>query len=64
VHLIGIVTKQGYLDGLHSVNTDVDPGLAAAAVEAASHWLYQPSLLNGQPVAVITAIDITFELVQ
>jgi TonB family protein len=64
VHLIGIVTKEGYLDGLHAVNADVDPGLAAAAVEAASHWLYQPSLLNGQPVSVMTAINITFELVQ
>jgi TonB family protein len=62
VRLVGIVTKQGLLDGLHVVNTDVDPGLAAAALEAASHWMYQPSLLNGEPVAVLTNIDITFEL--
>jgi len=46
------------------VNTDVDPGLASAAMEAAAHWLYQPSMLNGEPVAVMTTIDIKFELVQ
>jgi hypothetical protein len=32
--------------------------------EAARHWLYQPSLLNGEPVAVPTTIDFQFELPQ
>jgi outer membrane biosynthesis protein TonB len=44
------------------VNTDSDPGLVAAAVEAARRWVYQPSLLNGQAVAVLTTIDFRFEL--
>jgi TonB family protein len=62
VHLRAILTKQGYLTNLQVMNTEVDAGLAAAAMEAAAHWLYQPSLLNGQPVAVLTNIDISFEL--
>jgi TonB family protein len=64
VSLRGVVTKAGDLTDLAVVNTDVDPGLATAAMEAARHWLYQPSLLNGQPVAVLTTIDVRFELEQ
>jgi len=64
VRLIGIVSKQGFLQNLRVLNTDIDPGLATAAMEAASHWQYRPSLLNGEPVEVLTNIDITFELVQ
>ena len=61
VHLAAIIGKQGYLTEIHAISSP-NPGLVAAAVEAASHWLYQPSLLNGEPVAVETMIDITFEL--
>jgi TonB family protein len=60
----GVITKEGYLDHLEVVNTDVDPGLATAAMDAARHWLYQPSLLNGEPVAVLTSIEFRFELPQ
>jgi protein TonB len=42
----------------------VKPGLAAAALDAVRQWRYQPTLLNGQPVEVVTAIDIRFELEQ
>jgi TonB family protein len=64
VTLRGVITKEGYLDHLEVVNTDVDPGLATAAMDAARHWLYQPSLLNGEPVAVLTSIEFRFELPQ
>lgn len=60
VHLAAIIGKQGYLTAIHPLGGP--EGLIASAVEAASHWLYQPSLLNGEPVEVETAIDITFEL--
>jgi len=64
VMLRALITKQGYLSHLEVVNTDVDPGLAAAAKDAVSHWLYQPTLLNGEPVEVLTTIDVTFALTQ
>ena len=42
----------------------MNPGLALAALEAVRQWRYQPTLLNGQPVEVVTNIDVTFELDQ
>jgi TonB family protein len=44
------------------VNTTVDPGLARAALDAVRQWRYQPALLNGEPVEVVTTITMTFEL--
>jgi TonB family protein len=46
------------------INTDVHPGLAKAALDAVSQWRYQPTLLNGQPVEVVTTITIEFRLAQ
>jgi TonB family protein len=45
------------------VNT-VHPGLARAALDAVRQWRYQPTLLNGQPVEVVTTITVSFELDQ
>jgi TonB family protein len=45
------------------INT-VHPGLAQAAVDAVRQWRYQPTLLNGQPVEVVTTVTVTFELDQ
>jgi len=39
-----------------------DPVLSPAAIEAVRHWRYEPSLLNGQPIDVETAIDVIFSL--
>jgi protein TonB len=40
------------------------PLLVAAAIEAVQQWRYQPTLLNGQPVEVLTEIDVNFTLSQ
>ncbi len=67
VVLRAVVTKQGYISDLTADpagNTGVDPGLVKAAMDAVWHWLYQPTLLNGQPVAVLTTISVKFELTQ
>ena len=45
------------------VNT-VDPGLAQAALDAFRQWRYQPTLLNGEPVEVVTTVTMSFELEQ
>jgi TonB family protein len=37
---------------------DGDPGLTKAAVESVKQWEYQPTLLNGVPVEVITETDV------
>ncbi|MDZ7638091.1 MAG: energy transducer TonB [Bryobacterales bacterium] len=38
------------------------PLLVRAAVEAVSQWRYRPTMLNGDPVEVITQITVTFRL--
>ncbi|MBV8728525.1 MAG: energy transducer TonB, partial [Acidobacteriia bacterium] len=40
------------------------PLLVPAAVEAVKQWVYQTTLLNGQPVGVETEIDVNFTLAQ
>lgn len=37
------------------------PLLVAAAMEAVKQWLYRPTLLNGDPVEVITQIEVLFK---
>ncbi len=36
--------------------------LIQAATDAVSQWLYRPTLLNGNPVSVITTVDVNFTL--
>ena len=38
------------------------PLLVKAAMEAVASWRYQPTLLNGDPVEVVTEIDVNFTL--
>lgn len=38
------------------------PLLQQAAMDAVRQWVYQPTLLNGQPVQVVTQIDVNFTL--
>jgi TonB family protein len=64
VKIRAVIGKDGRLLNPKVINTEVHPGLAKAALEAVGKWLYQPTLLNGQPVEVLTTIDIAFELDQ
>jgi protein TonB len=38
------------------------PLLVPSAQEAVKQWVYQPTLLNGEPVEVVTQIDVNFTL--
>jgi TonB family protein len=57
-----VISTAGALLNLEVVNTDVDPRLAKAALDAVGQWVYQPTLLNGQPVEVVTTITLDFRL--
>ena len=41
-----------------------EPMLAEAAKEAVQQWVYRPTLLNGDPVVVVTQVDVNFTLSQ
>jgi protein TonB len=38
--------------------------LAQAAKDAVQQWVYKPTLLNGDPVEVMTQVDVNFTLSQ
>jgi TonB family protein len=59
----GVVSTIGTLLNPQVVNT-VDQRLARLALDAVSHWTYQPSLLNGEPVESATTISVDFRLGQ
>jgi len=55
-----IIAKDGRILDLQLVSGH--PLLAPAAFEAVKNWVYSPTLLNGQPVEVITQVDVNFTL--
>ena len=62
VLLHAVVGKDGTPLSLQVLNSQINPDLARAAVEAVSQWRYQPTLLNGDPVEVDTTITVNFTL--
>ena len=62
VILHAIIGMEGNPLSLRVVNTQVDPELARAAVEAVSKWRYSPTLLNGDPIEVDTTVMVNFKL--
>jgi protein TonB len=62
VHLVGIIAKDGTIKNLQLISGH--PLLTRAAIDAVSQWVYQPTLLSGEPVEVICPIDVNFTLNQ
>ena len=62
VLLRAVISVEGNLLGVSVMNTSVDAELAKAAMDAVQQWRYQPTLLNGEPVEVVTTIAVTFRL--
>ena len=62
VRLVAIIGKGGAIENLQV--SAGHPLLVPAAVEAVKQWLYQPTLLSGEPVDVITQIEVNFTLSQ
>jgi len=56
------IGKDGHVENLTLVSGP--PLLVQAAMEAARQSVYRPTLLNGQPVSVITTVDENFTLSQ
>jgi TonB family protein len=61
VLLEAVISTGGSILSLRAVTT-ADPDLAAAAKTAVQQWHYQPTLLNGEPVEVVTTITVDFRL--
>ena len=62
VRLQGVIAKDGTIQQLQILSGH--PMLTRAALDAVRQWVYRPMLLNGDPVEVITGIDVIFTLSQ
>jgi TonB family protein len=60
VRLNAVIAKDGTVRDLQILSGH--PLLVPAAVEAVKQWRYQTTLLNGNPVEVMTTIDVNFTL--
>lgn len=62
VKFTAVIGKDGAIQNLQLVSGH--PLLVQAAQDAVKQWVYQPTTLNGEPVEVITQIDVNFTLSQ
>ena len=60
VHLEAIIARDGVVRSLRVIGGH--PLLVRAAVEAVEQWTYYPTLLNTEPVEVLTEIEVNFKL--
>jgi protein TonB len=60
VEFTATINKEGTIENLQLVRGH--PLLVNAAREAILQWRYRPTLLNGEPVEVITDIVVKFTL--
>lgn len=60
VILEAIIDREGRVEGLRVLSGH--PLLVKAACEAVQQWRYRPTLLNGQPVEVLTQVTVNFSL--
>ncbi|MBZ5625485.1 MAG: TonB family protein [Acidobacteriia bacterium] len=60
VKLSAIVSKDGTIQHLEVISGH--PLLVPAALEAGNQWVFTPTLLKGEPVEVVTQIDVNFTL--
>jgi len=61
VVLEGVISMQGEPLSLKVLNSP-DPDLAKAALDAVKQWRYEPTLLNGEPIEVVSTIAVRFHL--
>jgi protein TonB len=62
VKLQAIISRDGTIQQLQVMQGH--PLLVPNALEAVKQWVYKPTLLNGEPVEVVTVIDVNFTLSQ
>ena len=64
VLLEAVIAKDGSVISIRAVNTLVHPELVESALEAVKQWLYEPTLLNGVPIEVVTNVRVNFRLTE
>jgi protein TonB len=60
VKLSAVISKDGRVEDLKVISGH--PLLISSAMDAVRQWVYQPTILNGNPVEVQTEVDVTFQM--
>jgi TonB family protein len=60
VELTVVIDEQGHVTDVNLVRGH--PLLVDAAKEAVTQWIYRPTLMNGQPVKLMTTVEVPFRL--
>jgi periplasmic protein TonB len=60
VVLEAIINEQGSVENLRIINGH--PLLTQAALDAVKQWKYKPTVINGEPVEVVTKVTVNFHL--
>ena len=60
MRLQAVIGKEGNVINLAVISGH--PMLVPSAMDAVQKWVYQRTLLNGEPVEVITQIDVNYTL--
>lgn len=61
VLLQAVISMEGVPLSLKVISSP-DPDLSKSAIEAVKQWRYKPTLLNGDPIEVVTTIAVRFHL--
>ena len=56
------ISTEGVPSAISVQSTEVDREFTDAAMEAVKQWRYKPTLLNGEPVDVLTTVQVNFTL--
>lgn len=62
VELAVVIAPNGHMREIHVISGH--PLLRQASLDAVKEWVYQPTLLNEQPVAVSTTVEVIFTMSQ
>lgn len=62
VVLAAVISKEGVPSSFKVLKNPGNDEFVKAATDALQQWRYQPTMLNGEPVAVLTTIQIDFKL--
>jgi TonB family protein len=62
VLLSALISKDGVPKSLKVVKNPGNEEFVTAALNAVEQWRYQPTLLNGEPIEVLTTIQVDFKL--
>jgi TonB family protein len=63
VELEAVISKDGVPSELRVVSSPSDD-LSASSLEAVRQWRYRPTLLNGNPVNIVTTVIVNYSLTQ